>query len=208
VALEIIGTGFGRTGTLSLKGALEQLGFGRCYHMIEVAQNPGHSARWSAAQDGAHTDWVALFADYRATVDWPSTAFWRQIVDAHPHARVIHSERASDAWYKSVSRTIYPVMKNPAPPSAPPAMREQLEMVRKVILRGVFDDRFEDQAHAIAVYEAHNARVKREIPRDRLLVYEPGQGWEPICKFLDVATPATPYPKVNTTEEFVARFQS
>jgi hypothetical protein len=205
--LGIVGTGFGRTGTLSLKGALEQLGLGPCYHMVEVAQNPGHSALWSAAHDGARSDWAALFANYRATVDWPSTAFWRQLVDAHPLARVIHSERPAAAWYQSVRSTIYQVMKHPTPPSAPQAMHEQLEMARRLILRGVFDDRFEDEAHAIAVYEAHNARVKREIPRERLLVYEPGQGWEPLCKFLGVPTPAAPYPKVNTTEDFVARFK-
>lgn len=207
MALEIVGTGFGRTGTLSLKHALEQLGFGPCYHMIEVAQNPGHSALWSAAHDGARSDWAALFASYRATVDWPSTAFWRQIVDAYPRARVIHSERPAAAWYASVRSTIYQVMKRPTPESAPPAMREQLEMARKLILRGVFDDRFEDEAHAIAVYEAHNARVKREIPRERMLVYELGQGWEPLCRFLGVAVPATPYPRLNTTEEFAARFK-
>jgi hypothetical protein len=205
--LEIVGTGFGRTGTLSLKTALEQLGFGRCYHMIEVAQNPGHAALWSAAFDGATTDWGALFAGYRATVDWPSTAFWRQIVDAHPHARVIHTERPAAAWYASVRGTIYQVMKQPTPPSAPPEMREQLAMARRGILRGVFGDRFEDEAHAIAIYEAHNERVKREIPRERLLIYEPGQGWEPLCKFLGVPVPATPYPKVNTTEDFRARFE-
>lgn len=207
MSLEIVGTGFGRTGTLSLKGALEQLGFGRCYHMIEVAQNPGHAALWSAAHDGAHTDWPALFARYRATVDWPSTAFWRQIVAAHPRAKVIHSERPADAWYRSVCNTILQVMKNPTPANAPPAMHEQLEMARKVILRGVFDDRFEDEAHAIAIYEAHNACVKREIPRERLLVYEPGQGWEPLCEFLGLPVPATPYPKVNTTEDFLARIR-
>jgi hypothetical protein len=206
--LEIVGTGFGRTGTLSLKGALEQLGFGRCYHMIEVAQNPGHAALWSAAHDGAPTDWSALFASYRATVDWPSAAFWRQIVDAHPHARVIHTERPAEAWYESVSNTIHQVMKRPEPEGLPPAFREQLAMARKLILRGVFEDRFEDRAWAIAVYEAHNARVRREIPAERLLVYEPGQGWEPLCKFLGVPIPATAYPKVNTTEDFLARLRS
>jgi hypothetical protein len=203
--LSIIGTGFGRTGTLSLKHALQLLGLDPCYHMVEVAQNPGHAALWSAAHDGARTDWDALFASYRATVDWPSTAFWRDIVDHFPSARVIHSERPAAAWYASVKNTIYQVMKNPTPPQAPPAFHEQLEMARKVILRGVFDDRFEDEARAIAIYEAHNARVKREIAPERLLVYQPGQGWEPLCKFLGVAIPETPYPKVNTTEDFIAR---
>jgi hypothetical protein len=208
MSLEIVGTGFGRTGTLSLKTALEQLGLGPCYHMIEVAKNPGHVALWSAAHEGAATDWTALFAGYRATVDWPSSAFWPEIVAAHPHAKVLHSERPAADWYRSVRSTIYQVMKHPTPANAPPPVHEQLAMARKLILRGVFDERFEDEAHAIAVYEAHNARVRREIPPERLLVYEPGQGWEPLCKFLGVPIPATPYPKVNTTEEFVARLRS
>jgi hypothetical protein len=207
MALEVVGTGFGRTGTLSLKGALEQLGFGRCYHMIEVAQNPGHAALWSAAHDGAKTDWAALFAGYRSTVDWPSTRFWREIVDAFPNARVIHTERPPADWYRSVQSTIYQVMKRAEPPGLPPAMSEQLAMARKLVLRGVFDDRFEDEGHALAIYEAHNARVKREIPRERLLVYRPGDGWEPLCRFLGVPVPATPYPKVNTTEDFLARLR-
>jgi hypothetical protein len=206
--LSIVGTGFGRTGTLSLKLALEQLGFGPCYHMVEVTQNPDHVALWSAAADGAGTDWPALFAKYRATVDWPSTAFWRQIVDAHPQAKVIHTERPAAAWYKSAASTIMKMMKLGAPASAPPIFHEQLAMARKLILHGVFHDRFDDEAHATAIYEAHNARVKREIPRERLLVYEPGQGWEPLCAFLGVAVPAQPYPKVNTTDDFLARFRA
>jgi hypothetical protein len=205
--LAIVGTGFGRTGTLSLKLALEQLGHGPCYHMVEVSQNPGHAALWSAAGDGARTDWPALFANYRATVDWPSAAFWRPILDAHPQARVIHTERPAADWYKSASSTIVKMMKLGAPAKAPPLFHEQLAMARKLILVGTFGDRFEDEAHAIAVYEAHNARVKREVPRDRLLVLEPGQGWEPLCAFLGAPVPATPYPKVNTTEDFLARFR-
>jgi Sulfotransferase domain len=207
MALEVVGTGFGRTGTLSLKLALEQLGFGPCYHMIEVAQNPGHSALWSAAWDRAPTDWDALFAGYRATVDWPSTAFWRQIADHFPNARVIHTERPSAAWYKSASSTIVRVMRSGAATSATAAMYEQLEMARKLILRGVFDDRFDSEEHAIAIYEAHNARVRREIAPERLLVYQPGEGWGPLCKFLGVPVPETPYPKVNTTDDFLARLR-
>jgi len=207
MALEVIGTGFGRTGTLSLKLALEQLGFGRCYHMMEVSQNPGHAALWSVAHDGVEIDWDALYAGYRATVDWPSTQFWRRLADHYPNAKVIHTERPSAAWYKSASSTIFQTMTRGAPPDLPPAFHEQLEMARKVILHGVFDGRLDDEAHAIAIYEAHNARVRREIPRERMLVFEPGEGWEPLCKFLGVATPATPYPKLNTTEDFLARFR-
>ncbi|HEU4431511.1 MAG TPA: sulfotransferase [Myxococcota bacterium] len=235
MSLEIIGTGFGRTGTLSLKLALEQLGFGRCYHMMEVSQNPGHAALWSAAYDEvqrertsqaaqrrdaaqaarsepqaseARTDWDALYAGYRATVDWPSAEFWRQLVDRYPNAKVIHTERPSAAWFKSASSTIFRTMTLGAPPGTPAAFAEQLEMARQLILHGRFGGRLDDEAHAIAIYEAHNARVKREIPAARLLVYEPGQGWAPLCKFLGVGIPEAPYPKVNTTEDFLARFSA
>jgi hypothetical protein len=207
MTLAVVGTGFGRTGTLSLKVALEQLGFGPCYHMVEVAGNAGHVALWSAAEDGVATDWDALFARYRATVDWPSTRFWRALGDHFPEARVIHTERPAAAWYASARGTIYPVMKHGPPTNAPPAFHEQIAMARKLILRGVFDERFEDEAHAVAVYEAHNARVKREVPRERLLVYAPGQGWEPLCAFLGVPVPAAPYPKLNTTEDFHVRMR-
>jgi hypothetical protein len=208
MALELIGSGFGRTGTLSLKLALEQLGFGRCYHMLEVAQNPGHAALWSAAHDGKTIDWDALYAGYRATVDWPSAEFWRELIDRYPNARVIHTERPSAAWFESASSTIFRTMTRGATNGMPPAFAEQLEMARKLILQGRFGGRLDDEAHAIAIYEAHNAQVKREIPAARLLVYEPGQGWEPLCKFLGVPIPETPYPKVNTTEDFLARFSA
>jgi len=206
--LEVIGTGFGRTGTLSLKLALEQLGFGRCYHMIEVSQYPGHAALWSAAHAGESIDWDALYAGYRATVDWPSAEFWWQLADHYPSAKVIHTERPSQAWFKSASSTIFRTMTRGAPPGTPPAFAEQLEMARKLILQGRFGGRLDDEAHAVAIYEAHNARVKREIPAARLLVHEPGQGWAPLCKFLGVPIPETPYPRVNTTEDFLARFSA
>ena len=204
--LEIVGTGFGRTGTLSLKTALEQLGFGRCYHMVEVAP-AGHGPLWHAAWRGVKPDWDALFANFRATVDWPSTAFWREIADHFPRARVIHTERPAEAWYESVRNTIYQVMVRELPPSFPEPFRQQLAMANDVILKGTFGGRFEDRAHALAVFEAHNARVKREIAPERLLVHRPGDGWEPLCKFLGVPVPETPYPKVNTTEEFLGRLR-
>ncbi len=205
MALGVVGTGFGRTGTLSLKSALEQLGLGRCYHMVEVAPNR-HSALWHEAyRSGGVADWDALFAGFSCTVDWPSTAFWRQITSHYPHARVIHTERPADAWYESVRNTIYQVMTRELPPETPDAFRQQLAMAKDAILQGTFGGRFEDRAHAISVYQAHNARVKREIAPERLLVVQPGEGWEPLCKFLGVPVPTTPYPKVNTTEDFLGR---
>ena len=107
MALAVIGAGFGRTGTLSLKVALEQLGLGRCYHMLEVFANPGHAAQWQAAADGKPVDWEALFAGYGAAVDWPACHFWRALAARYPEAKVLLTVREPGAWYKSVSDTIY-----------------------------------------------------------------------------------------------------
>jgi hypothetical protein len=207
MTIDVIGVGFGRTGTLSLKHALEKLGFNRCYHMIEVFQNPGHAALWSAAADGQTIDWDALFAGYRATVDWPGAYFWRELTARYPEAKVILSVRPAEAWYRSTRDTIFAVSPDDMPPEIPNAA-EQHAMVQKVVWNGTFGGRFEDRAHAIDVYEKHNDEVRKTIPADRLLVYEPGQGWEPLCSFLSRPVPDEPYPHVNSTEEFNNRLKS
>src|SRR5262245_33965776 len=111
MALELIGAGLGRTGTLSLKAALERIGYRPCYHMIEVLTAPERAQHWlGRAQDGTH-DWDTIFAGYRATVDWPAAAFWRELLVRYPDAKVLLSRRDADRWYDSVMNTIYPVMK-------------------------------------------------------------------------------------------------
>jgi hypothetical protein len=206
VALTVVGAGFGRTGTLSLKLALEQLGLGRCYHMLEVFQSPGHTAQWQAAADGKRVDWDALFAGYGAAVDWPACHFWRALAAHYPEAKVLLTVREPGSWYKSVSDTIYQAMVRPLPAEAPPEVRAQLAMARKIVVEQTFGGRFEDRAHALAVYERHNEAVRREIPRERLLVYQVAEGWEPLCRFLGRPVPAAPFPRTNTTEDFLARF--
>ncbi|MBK80409.1 MAG: sulfotransferase family protein [Gammaproteobacteria bacterium] len=204
MTIEVIGAGFGRTGTLSLKQALEQLGFDKCYHMVEVFQNPDHLEQWTKATRGEPVDWPALFAGYRASVDWPSCNFWELQLEAFPDAKVILSERDPERWYESVMNTIYPSSRK-ARDSAGPAMKPWVEMAFELIWDGTFHGRIEDREHAIDVYLAHNEYVKKQAPRDRLLVFEPSQGWEPLCEFLGCSVPDEPYPRVNTTEEFQAR---
>jgi len=195
--LEVIGAGFGRTGTLSLKLALEQLGFGPCYHMVEVFKNPQAPRWWSEAADG-RADWPKVFAGYAATVDWPGATFYAQLSRAYPDAKVILTERDPNEWFDSTQATIFPAS---IPPGTPPAFQEMFDKV----IRRLFDDRLRDREHAIAVFNRHNADVRKTIPRDRLLVYEVAQGWAPLCRFLDVAVPTTPMPKANTREEFGRR---
>jgi Sulfotransferase domain len=194
MTLKVIGAGFGRTGTLSLKVALEQLGFGPCYHMVEVFKNPDAPAWWVEAADG-NADWDKVFRGYNACVDWPAATFYAGLADIYPDAKVILTEREPEAWFRSTQATIFP-RATPLDTAAPFD-----QMFRKVIAR-LFDYRMRDHDHVIDVFARHNAEVRRRIAPDRLLVYEVAQGWEPLCRFLGVAVPSTPMPKTNSTEEF------
>jgi hypothetical protein len=199
MALKVVGAGFGRTGTLSLKTALEKLNCGPCYHMMEVFPRPEHVAMWHRLAFGQPMDWDELFRGFRATVDWPSTRWWREIAAHYPAAKVLLSVRDPEAWYKSVIDTIYQPMKLPAPDGAPEIVRLQSEMVRKAILSETFDNRFEDKAHAIEVFERHNQEVRDAIDPARLLVFDVREGWAPLCRFLEVPIPDEPFPRLNDT---------
>lgn len=203
MAIELIGAGFGRTGTLSLKIALERLGLAPCYHMSEVFQHPEHVAVWGAALAAKPIDWDALFLGYRATVDWPGCHFWRELAQHLPDAKVLLTVRNAQSWYDSVHETIYQVLRGAAPPD--PTFAAWHAMVTQLIDVQTFAGRFDDRDHAIGVFERHNEAVQRSIPRERLLVYEVAQGWEPLCEFLGRAVPDEPFPRVNSKDEFRAR---
>ncbi|MDB5475734.1 MAG: hypothetical protein JWP49_1245 [Phenylobacterium sp.] len=197
MTLKVIGAGYGRTGTMSLKLALDHLGFGPCYHMVEVFKNPQAPLWWIDAAEG-RPDWEKIFAGYASTVDWPNATFYKELAEAYPDAKVILTERDPEAWFKSTQATIFA---NDIPEDATdPWMR----MVGKVVA-DLFDRRMHDKDRLISVYQAHNARVREVIPAQRLLVYEVSQGWAPLCAFLGVAVPEGPMPKVNSTEEFQGR---
>lgn len=192
--LEVIGAGFGRTGTESMKLALEQLGFGPCHHMKEVLANPEQLQIWRAIARGDPPDWEAAFAGYRSAVDWPSAFFWRQLSDVYPRAKVILTVRSSESWHKSMSNTIFKVLEASTDPDS---------IGLKLIAERVFGGRFLDRDHAIAVYEKNNADVQAGFNDDRLLVYHLGDDWEPLCRFLDKPVPDTPFPRSNSTAEFI-----
>jgi hypothetical protein len=205
--LDVIGAGLGRTGTLSLKAALEELGFGRCYHMMEVIAHPEHVPVWNAAGRGEPVDWEALFRGYRAAVDWPACNFYEELMRVYPAAKVILTVRDPDRWYESARQTIYQV-RRVFPGWALtllPRMRRLLGMIDRLIWDGFFQGRFEDRAHAIAAFNRHNQEVKRAVPEGRLLVFEVKEGWGPLCAFLGVPVPeGKPFPHLNDTEEFRA----
>jgi len=207
MVLKVVGAGFGRTGTLSLKYALEKLGFGPCYHMREVFPRPDHVRLWHGLAFGQSIDWEGLFGEFRAAVDWPMARWWRQIAAHYSDAKVILSLRSPESWYKSMRETIYQPMKNPVQGDVPELIRLQNEMVRKAILADTFDNRFEDKAHAIEVFNRHNQEVRDTIDPARLLVFEARAGWEPLCRFLEVPVPAEAYPHVNDTASTQAMIQ-
>lgn len=204
MALRVIGTGFGRTGTNSLRLALERLGFCPCHHMFALREHPEQLAWWQAAVQGEAVDWDAAFRGWGAAVDWPSAAYWRQTTAHFPEAKVIHSTRAPESWHQSVLATILPAMENRAE-IEPGPRRDRLEMAHRLIVEQTFGGRMADPDHAMAVFRAHEAEVVGAIPPERLLVYQTGAGWGPLCAFLGVPVPADPYPKTNTTAEFKAK---
>ena len=204
MSLKVIGAGFGRTGTRSLKDALEILGFGPCHHMVEVLMHPEQVPLWERAAAGDIKNWDEIFAAYNSSCDWPSCAFYQELAAFYPQAKVILTLRDPKAWYKSVCNTI---MRHLLPPKSGEAGFSPGNFARTIVTENTFHSDM-SEANMIAVYERHNEEVKRTIPRDRLLVFEAKQGWEPLCRFLGVPVPSVAFPMMNTSEEFQTRFES
>jgi hypothetical protein len=221
--LRVIGTGFGRTGTLSLREALVRLGFGPCDHMLENIERPERFALWHEAfrrkQAGQPIDWRPLLSGYRAIVDWPGTYFWRELVAAHPETKVILTVRDPQRWYESALATIFTIRARSDESVwsrlalkllglAIPQLRGASQITDEVIWQGTFAGRFADRDFALQVFEEHDQAVQAAIPPDRLLVFEVKQGWEPLCAFLGVPVPADePFPHVNDADSFRQRIQ-
>ena len=201
MALEIIGPGFGRTGTHSLKLALEQLGFGPAHHMYEVRDHPEQLAAWEAVARGESVDWDEVFRGYRSQVDWPGARVWRELARHWPGAKVILTVRDPDAWFDSVQATIagFLALRGQLPDAHANAIAT---MVQTLVAEQVFDDRLTDRAHATRVFRDHIAAVQAEIAPERLLMFDVRDGWEPLCGFLGVPVPETPYPQTNSSKAF------
>jgi hypothetical protein len=192
--VQVVGAGLGRTGTLSLKLALTRLLGGPCYHMLEVYPKPEHVAAWHAAAQGRMPDWKRLFDGYRATVDWPAASFWREISAAFPNALILLSLRDPESWWRSAHDTIFTHSREMHGP-----WREMVD----AFMAARFTPKLDDRAASIAAFERHNAEVRREAPRERLLEWRAGDGWAPLCQALGVPVPSEPFPHVNKTDDFV-----
>lgn len=201
MALRVVGSGLGRTGTKSLKEALQLLLGAPCYHMFECVRRPDHPARWLAALDGQPIDWNDLFDGFAATVDWPSAACWKELADAYPEAIILHSERPAEEWFGSADRTIFEKFKAPRE-EWPPAGEDAWWEMAVAMFERRFTPDFLDRDAAVAAVEAWNADVRATAPADRLVVWRPGDGWAPICEALGVPVPDEAFPHTNTTDQF------
>jgi hypothetical protein len=217
--VKLIGAGFGRTGTMSLKIALETLGFSPCYHMTEVFAHPEHAAFWISAWRGEPADWDGVLGGYEAAVDWPACTFYEELMERHPDAKVILSVRDPERWYESVRNTIYELsVVIPRHPIYRIGYKlvslfvfrgsGDVDLADEIIWQGTFDGRFEDKNYAIEVFERHNAEVRQRVPGVRLLVYDVKAGWGPLCAFLGVEVPDEPFPRTNDTAEMRRRLRA
>jgi hypothetical protein len=202
MALEVIGAGLGRTGTMSLKLALEQLGFGPCHHMTELPTHPERWPLWERFFEDGVADWDAIFEGYRSTVDAPGCFVYRELAEFYPDAKVILTVREPERWFQSTLNTI-----------AAPGYREKLaetpigrltagmtsyQVKKRAGATSARDARaLQDKESMIAGFEAHNAEVHEVIAPERLLTYEVRQRWEPLSAFLGAPVPDAPFPHAN-----------
>lgn len=215
MALKIIGTGLGRTGTHSLKLALEELGFTKCYHMETLLQHPADIVHWEAAMAGKPVDWDSLFSGYTAAVDIPTFIYYKELMQKYPDAKIIHTTRDAESWYKSFGDTIIRQSK----PSIGKILSMSVRLPFSAKLRGqlrVFKfagaftktflpDGFDNKEKTIAAFHEWNRQVLATIPKEKILVFDAKQGWDPLCRFLNVPVPSVPFPHSNTTNEFNSR---
>lgn len=199
--LDIIGPGFGRTGTSSLKVALEHLGFGPTHHMFEVRDNPAQVAKWQAVARGEQPGWDSVFAGYRSQMDWPGARYWRELAANYPDARIVLTVRDAAEWYDSVAATILKLMA--ARGHIDDAhLAAVVEIANDIVVVGEFDGRLTDRDYAIARFNAHNAEVQAAFGPERLLTFNVSEGWQPLCQFLGCEVPAISFPRLNSSRQF------
>lgn len=204
---------------MSLKMALEKLGFAPCYHMTELMRNPSHAAFWEQATEraerGESVEWDRVFSEYKATVDWPGCVYYEELAWAYPEAKVVLSVRDPNSWYESAQNTIGQAWDDPARNNTfllrllrrlVPGINRQISAVEKVMHQRTFgkasiDDRISNE-DAVSAFVQHNEEVKRRMPEDRLLVYSVEEGWAPLCSFLGVEEPKELFPRINDRRSF------
>jgi hypothetical protein len=194
--LKVIGAGFGRTGTMSLKLALEKLLASPCHHMVEVFARPEHIPLWHRAARGESVDWDEIFQGFAAAVDVPSCSFWKELSQKYPDALVLLSYRDPESWWKSASSTIFPSIEKG---------EGEWRAMMDELLKNKFTLNLSDRAACIEAFNRHNESVQNAGLGSRLIEWQPGDGWEPLCKALNLPVPNEPFPHTNSTAEFVQK---
>ncbi|MFZ0977626.1 MAG: sulfotransferase family protein [Solirubrobacteraceae bacterium] len=211
--MKVIGAGLPRTGTLSQKVALEMLGFGPCYHMVNVLTDLPLAEHWAGAMDEP-ADWDAIFGEHESTVDWPGSFFYRELADAYPEAKVVLSVRDPEAWERSMLDTIWGLFHgqslmahiSKAREVVDPDWRAYMQLMRRMwAAQGVFSGPELQPGQLADAITRYQEQVQRNIPEDRLLVWSVQDGWEPLCRFLDVEVPDAEFPRLNDSKMFVDR---
>ncbi len=211
--MKVIGAGLPRTATLTQKLALEMLGLGPCYHMVDVLSDLRRVEQWQDALEG-HPDWETIFGGYQSTVDWPGGFYYRELMELYPDAKVLLSVRDPDAWERSMRKTVWGVMFGDEPMTflsyaqakVSPSWDAYLRLMKGMLWEGrgtLSDDHYRPGALAEAAVR-HNDEVRRHVPPERLLEWSVTDGWEPLCTFLELPAPAAPLPHVNDADMFVA----
>jgi hypothetical protein len=212
--MKLIGAGLPRTGTLSQKVALEMLGLGPCYHMVNVLGDLDQADYWKRALAGENV-WDDVFDGFNSTVDWPGGYFYKELVEHYPDAKVLLSERDPEKWARSMGDTVWAVrngdslMRNlsDARGHVDEGWAKFLEMIDGLLWhdRGTFADAKETPEQLASAMTRFNEEVKANVPAERLLVWDVTQGWEPLCEFMELPVPDQPFPNVNDSKEFVER---
>lgn len=195
MSLKVIGAGLGRTATFSLKFALEHVGLGPCYHMSEVFAGARRNIPLWLDVVNEKPDWDTIFNGYQSTTDYPACSYWRELADYYPDAKVVLSVRDADSWFDSVSETIFSDQMQGSLAGSP------VEAMMKGVIFNAFGGRVKDRAFMTDWFERRNQKVIDALPPERLLVYSPRQGWEPLCAFLGVPVPDAPFPRINSRDE-------
>ena len=203
--MHVIGAGVGRTGTYSLKLAINQLGLGPCHHMEEVLLNQSVQVPlWTAAMSG-QPDWETIYSGYQSAVDWPTAGFFRELSAAYPSAKFILTVRSPESWAESFSETIYKLVAERD--HAPDELKSWLDMATGVITRSGFQGGL-DKEGLVNAFTTHNEAVRAAVVPRQLLIYEVKDGWTPLCEFLGVPIPDGPFPRTNDRSEFWDRVSS
>jgi hypothetical protein len=206
--MKVIGAGFGRTGTSSMRAALEQLGLGPCHHMDALFEHPEQIPLWLEVAEGGTRNWDTVLAGYPSAVDFPAQHWYKELMAAYPNAKVILTIRDPERWYDSVRQTIYAISED-----IPmrwvgqwiPVVGGVFRLSRTVIWQGDLQGRFLDRDFAISWFKQYNNSVIEHVPPEKLLVFNVQEGWEPLCRFLELPVPATPFPHHNDSAEFGRR---